>query len=81
MSMLFMDSHYLPPIDYPETGLGQAQQAVAGALVAQIGTQVIWVQTGGYDTDASQGAMTGRYAELLSTLNNDLVTFIPLDRA
>ena len=68
-------AQYLPTIDYPETGLGQALQAVAGALVAQIGTSVFWVQTGGYDTHASQGTMTGRYAELLSTLNDGLFAF------
>ena len=68
-------AQYLPTTDYPETGLGQALQAVGGALVAQIGTKVFWVQTGGYDTHASQGTMTGKYAELLSTLNDGLFAF------
>ena len=65
----------VPSTDYPDTGLGQALRAVAGALVQQIGTHVFWVQMGGYDTHASQATMTGRYAELLTALNDGLFAF------
>ncbi len=47
---------YQPTVTYPNTGLGSALRAVAGAMVRGIGTKVFWVQTGGFDTHASQGA-------------------------
>ena len=49
---------YAPTATYPNTGLGSALRAVAGAMVRGIGTKVFWVQTGGFDTHASQGAAT-----------------------
>ena len=51
-------AQYAPTATYPNTGLGNALRAVAGAIVRGIGTKVFWVQTGGYDTHAQQG--TGR---------------------
>ena len=66
---------YTPTIDYPDTGLGQALQAVAGAMVSQVGTQVFWVQTGGYDTHAGQDTTNGRYADLLTTLDEAVIAF------
>ena len=66
---------YTPTVDYPDTGLGQALRAVAGAMVTKIGTQVFWVQTGGYDTHAGQDTTNGRYADLLTTLDEALIAF------
>ena len=66
---------YVSTVEYPETGLGQALKAVAGALATEVGTQVFWVQAGGYDTHASQSTVTGQYAEIVSTLDNALVAF------
>jgi len=63
---------YVPAITYPNNGFGLALRAVAGALVAQIGTRVFWVQTGGYDTHAAQG---GSYPNLMTTLNDGLFAF------
>ena len=60
---------------HPDTGLGQALRAVAGAMVTKIGTQVFWVQTGGYDTHAGQDTTNGRYADLLTTLDEALIAF------
>ena len=68
-------AQYLPTASYPESGLGQALQAVAGALVTQIGTKLFWVQTGGYDTHAGQDTVGGRYADLLTTLDDALLAF------
>ena len=68
-------AQYLPTVSYPESGLGQALQAVAGALVTQIGTKLFWVQTGGYDTHAGQDTVGGRYADLLTTLDDALLAF------
>lgn len=61
---------YTPSAPYPETSLGATLQAVAGAIATEVGTQVYWVQTGGYDTHAGQETMDGSYAELLTTLND-----------
>jgi uncharacterized protein (DUF1501 family) len=69
---------YAPTATYPNTGLGQALRAVAGAIVRGIGTKVFWVQTGGYDTHASQGAggsATGAYQTLMTTIDAAITAF------
>lgn len=66
---------YTPTTVYPRTGLGRALQAVAGALATQVGTQVFWVQTGGYDTHASQGTETWVLSNLLGALDGGLSAF------
>ena len=38
-------------------------------------TRVFWVQTGGYDTHASQSTVSGQYADLVTTLDDSLVAF------
>ena len=58
-----------------EQRLRQALQAVAGAMNKQIGTKVFWVQTGGYDTHAQQGANAGAYVNLMATLDDGLKAF------
>lgn len=66
---------YRPAVTYPNNGLGQALTAVAGAMNRQIGTKVFWVQTGGYDTHASQGTNAGAYVNLMATLGDGLKAF------
>lgn len=66
---------YAPSVAYPNNGFALALRAVAGALAAQIGTRVFWVQTGGYDTHAAQNTLNGSYATLMTTLNDGLSTF------
>ena len=67
---------YQPSVTYPNTGLGQAMKAVAGAMVRQIGTKVFWVQTGGFDTHATQGAAGGgAYAGLMKTVDDAVLAF------
>jgi uncharacterized protein (DUF1501 family) len=68
---------YAPSVTYPNSGLGQALRAVAGAIVGGIGTKVFWVQTGGFDTHAGQGTnqANGTYANLMGTVNGALVAF------
>lgn len=70
-------ARYQPGVTYPTTGLGQALRAVAGALARQIGTRIFWVQTGGFDTHASQGTnpTTGGYTTLMRTLDEALLAF------
>ena len=66
---------YRPAVTYPNNGFAQALQAVAGAMNKQIGTKVFWVQTGGYDTHAQQGANAGAYVNLMNTLDGGLKAF------
>ena len=66
---------YTPSVTYPNNGLGQALRAVAGAMNRQIGTKVFWVQTGGFDTHANQGANQGAYVNLMTTLNDGVLAF------
>jgi uncharacterized protein (DUF1501 family) len=70
-------SRYTPSTTYPNTGLGQALRAVAGAIVQGVGTKVFWVQTGGYDTHSGQGvnAANGAYYGLMATINDALLAF------
>jgi uncharacterized protein (DUF1501 family) len=67
---------YRPAVAYPaNNGLASALQAVAGAMNKQIGTKVFWVQTGGFDTHANQGANQGTYFNLMAALNDAVLAF------
>jgi uncharacterized protein (DUF1501 family) len=68
---------YKPSVTYPNNGFGQALQAIAGAMAKDMGTKVFWVQTGGFDTHASQDttADAGAYVKLMVTLNDGLTAF------
>ena len=68
---------YRPSVAYPNNGFGQALQAVAGAMAKDIGTKVFFVQTGGFDTHASQdvNSANGAYVKLMKTLNDGLTAF------
>ena len=66
---------YTPTLTYPTSGLGQSLKAVAGAMVKEIGTKVFWVQTGGFDTHATQTGTNGAYPRLMTDLNDSLAAF------
>jgi uncharacterized protein (DUF1501 family) len=68
---------YTPSLTYPNTGLGLALRAVAGAMYRGIGTRVFYVTTGGFDTHAGQNvnATNGAYYNLMATLNDALLAF------
>ena len=68
---------YKPSVTYPNNGFGQALQAIAGAMAKNIGTKVFWIQTGGFDTHASQDTTqdAGAYVKLMVTLNDGLTAF------
>ncbi len=68
---------YKPSVTYPNNGFGQALQAVAGAMAKGIGTKVFFVQTGGFDTHASQDTTgdNGAYVKLMATLDGGLKAF------
>jgi hypothetical protein len=60
-------------LTYPNNGLALALRTVAGSIVRGLGTRVYWVQTGGFDTHAGQGANGGgAYATLMSTFNDSV---------
>ena len=56
----------------PERLIEAARSYRAGALATEVGTQVFWVQSGGYDTHASQG---DAHASLLKDLSEALTAF------
>ena len=67
---------YVPSVAYPTDGFGQALRTVAGSIAGGIGTRVYWVQTGGFDTHANQGAAgAGAYANLMGTFSDGLLAF------
>jgi len=68
---------YSPSVTYPNNGLGQALRMVAGAMSKGIGTKVFFVQTGGFDTHASQdtNGANGAYVRLMATLDDGLTAF------
>jgi uncharacterized protein (DUF1501 family) len=70
-------AQYVPTLTYPNTGLGQALRAVAGAMVRGIGTRVFYVTTGGFDTHSGQNVngANGAYFTLMATLNDAMTAF------
>ena len=69
--------NYVPTVTYPNNGFAQALRMIAGAINRGLGTRIFWVQTGGYDTHASQNpnAANGAYTGLMTTLNDGLFAF------
>ena len=67
---------YTGTLTYPNNGFGLALRTVAGAIVRNVGTRVFWVQTGGYDTHAQQGAGgAGGYGNLMGTYGDGVAAF------
>ena len=67
---------YASTVTYPNSGFALALRTVAAAIVRGIGTKVFWVQTGGFDTHASQGnAGAGAYGDLMGTFGDGLSAF------
>jgi uncharacterized protein (DUF1501 family) len=67
---------YTGTVAYPNNGFAVALRTVAGSIVRGTGTRVYWVQTGGYDTHASQGIQGGgAYAALMGTFGDGLAAF------
>ena len=66
---------YTPTVVYPNNGFGLALRTVAGAIVRGVGSRVYWVQTGGFDTHAEQGASGGAYGNLRGTLGDGVWAF------
>jgi uncharacterized protein (DUF1501 family) len=70
-------AQYKPSNTYPNTGFGQAMQAVAGAMAKGIGTRVFYVTTGGFDNHSGQGVnqANGTYSGLMGSMNDGLFAF------
>jgi uncharacterized protein (DUF1501 family) len=67
---------YTGTVAYPNNGFALALRTVAGAMVRGVGTRVFWVQTGGFDTHAAQGANGGgAYANLMGTFGDGMAAF------
>ena len=68
---------YTPTATYPNTPLGLALRAVAGAMIRGIGTKVFYVTIGGFDTHSAQNvnATNGAYYTLMTTINNAFLAF------
>jgi uncharacterized protein (DUF1501 family) len=67
---------YTGTVAYPNNGFALALRTVAGAIVRNVGTRVFWVQTGGYDTHAQQGAAgAGGYGNLMGTFGDGVAAF------
>jgi uncharacterized protein (DUF1501 family) len=69
-------ANYTGTVAYPNNGLALALRTVAGSIVRGTGTRVYWVQTGGYDTHAGEGAQGGgAYATLMATFGDSVLAF------
>jgi uncharacterized protein (DUF1501 family) len=70
-------ANYVPTVVYPNNGFGLAMQMIAGAISRGVGTNIFWVQTGGYDTHAGQNTnvANGSYNTLMTTLNGGVFAF------
>jgi uncharacterized protein (DUF1501 family) len=70
-------AQYAPSTTYPNTGLGLALRAVAGAMAKGVGTRIFYVTTGGFDTHSAQNVnqTNGSYYNLMATLNDALLAF------
>ena len=67
---------YTGTVTYPNNGFAQALRTVAGAIVRNVGTRVFWVQTGGFDTHAQQGAGgAGSYGNLMGNYGDGVAAF------
>jgi len=69
-------ANYTGTVAYPNNGLALALRTVAGSIVGGIGTRVYWVQIGGFDTHATQGAAgTGVYGNLMGAFGDSVWAF------
>ncbi len=64
-----------PLVQYPGNELSRQLQMVASMIRAGLPTRVYYVQHGGFDTHAQQGAGNGRHGNLLSQLAQSMKAF------
>jgi uncharacterized protein (DUF1501 family) len=61
--------------EYPEKGVGRQLREAARLIRADIGTEVIEIDYGGWDTHNNQGGASGGYANRLAELTQGLAAF------
>jgi uncharacterized protein (DUF1501 family) len=61
--------------DYPKGGLGQKMQQIGVMLKAGIGTEVLFVDCGGWDNHVNEGGAQGQLSNLLKDLGQSLAAF------
>ncbi len=61
--------------DYPKNRYGQSIQQVAQLLKANIGLEVAFLDTGGWDNHVNEGGVQGQLANLLRDLGQGLAAF------
>jgi uncharacterized protein (DUF1501 family) len=61
--------------EYPETKVGQTLRQVAQLIKADIGMEVSFVDTGGWDNHVNEGGAQGQLANLLRDLGKGLAAF------
>jgi uncharacterized protein (DUF1501 family) len=59
-----------PGADYPRTPFGQALKQIAQLSKANVGLEVAFADTGGWDTHVNQGSVQGQLAARLSDFGN-----------
>jgi uncharacterized protein (DUF1501 family) len=73
-----IDMSKYPPengADYPKSPLGQRLQQVGVMLKAKIGTEVVFVDCGGWDNHVNEGGVQGQLSNLLRDLGQTLAAF------
>jgi uncharacterized protein (DUF1501 family) len=73
-----IDMSKFPPengADYPKNQLGQKMQQIAVMLKANIGTEVLFVDCGGWDNHVNEGGAQGQLSNLLRDLGQSLAAF------
>ena len=61
--------------DYPKSPLGQKMQQIGVMLKANIGTEVLFVDCGGWDNHVNEGGAQGQLSNLLRDLGQSLAAF------
>ena len=73
-----IDMSKYPPengADYPKSPLGQRLQQIGVMLKAKIGTEVVFVDCGGWDNHVNEGGVQGQLSNLLKDLGQSLAAF------
>jgi uncharacterized protein (DUF1501 family) len=73
-----IDMSKFPPengADYPKNQLGQKMQQIGVMLKANIGTEVLFVDCGGWDNHVNEGGAQGQLSNLLRDLGQSLAAF------
>jgi uncharacterized protein (DUF1501 family) len=68
-------TQYRPAVDYPQGGFGRSMQQIAQLIKADVGLEVAFADTGGWDTHVGQGAGSGQLANRLRELSTGIRAF------